>query len=309
MNKLQNPNDNERKQVETDSQQVTYRRVPAANGSSWITDAFMLFKSSIGAWLGIVAFLMLLLLFPFVNNIVSLLMPVAIGGLMIGCKQASKSSPLKFEHLFSGIQTDARELLILSAIYALASMAIMFITYSLLLMVGVDFSEVLPENIEQMKTTELMAWIQGLDQTKLLPMILLAILIWMALMIPLIMAYWFAPALIVLKKISPFTALKLSFKACKDNFIPFLIYGLVGFGYLMIFFVIMTISMIIIPPLAIIVMIAGYLAIFAITLASIYTSYTDIFDQKSSISGNDSDDSDSNSDSTSNSDPDSSMIA
>jgi len=307
MNKLQNPNDNEQKQVEIDYKKVkvTYRRVPAANGSSWITDAFMLFKSSIGAWLGIVAFIMLLLLFPFVNNIVSLLMPVAIGGLMIGCKQASKSSPLKFEHLFSGIQSDPRELLILSAIYALASMAIMFITYYLLLMMGVDFSEVLPENIQQMKSAEMMAWIQGLDQTKLLPMILLAILTWMALMIPLIMAYWFAPALIVLNKISAFTALKLSFEACKDNFIPFLIYGLVGFGYLMVFFVIMTISVIIIPPLAIIVMIAGYLAIFAITLASIYTSYADIFDQKSSIINNDSDDSDS----TSDSDPDSSMLA
>jgi len=301
---LQNSNNNDQNQAESGSEPVTYKRVPSVRGSAWITDAFMLFKSSIGAWLGIVTFMMLLLLIPIVNNIVSLLMPIGIGGLMIGCKQASKASPLKFEHLFSGIQNNAKELIILSAIYGLASMAIMLISYYILLFLGVDFSEILPENIEQMTNTELVEWMQSLDQTKLLPMLLLGILIWMALMIPLIMAYWFAPALVVLNKTSSLKALKLSFNACRDNFLPFVVYGLVGFAYLMGFFIVLTISAII-PPLAIIVMIGGYLAIFAIALASIYTSYVDIFGQQKTTSSDDQN----GSDSDTNSESDSSMLA
>jgi len=274
--------------TENGSGQVTYRRVSPARGSKWINEAFAVFRSSLGAWFGIVAFIMLLLLIPVINNVVTLLMPIGIGGLMIGCKQASKTSPLKFEHLFAGIQSNGKELLILSAIYTVASIGIMLASYWILLLLGVDFSEILPENIDQMTNVQLIEWMKTLDQTKLLPMLLLGILIWMALMIPLIMAYWFAPALVVLNKISSIDSLKLSFAACKDNFLPFLLYGLVGFAYLMAFFVALSISAVIAPPLAIVVMIGGYLAIFAITLASIYTSYIDIFDQQrsNSLDGN-----------------------
>jgi len=280
------PNSNNIKEniPENTSEQVRYRRVPSSRGSVWITQAFALFRASLGVWFGIVAFIMLLLIIPVISNIVALLMPVGIGGLMIGCQQASKTHSLKFEHLFAGIQSNAKELIILSAIYAIASIGIVFASYYVLLLLGIDFSQVLPENMEQMSSEQMIEWIRSLDQTKLLPMLLLGILVWMGLMIPLFMAYWFAPALIVLNKVSALKALKLSFNACKDNFLPFLIYGLVGFAYLMGFFMALSIFAAIIQPLFIILLFAGYLAIFAITLASIYTSYTDIFEQQKPLS-------------------------
>ena len=58
--------------------------------------------------------------------------------------------------------------------------------------------------------------------------ILLAILIVLGLSIPLMMAYWFAPALVALNGFAAFDAMKTSFSACLKNIVPFLVYGLVG---------------------------------------------------------------------------------
>lgn len=58
-------------------------------------------------------------------------------------------------------------------------------------------------------------------------MLALVALISMALVIPALMAIWFAPALIVIHDVDPAAAIKMSFKGCLRNMIPFLVYGLV----------------------------------------------------------------------------------
>lgn len=278
--------------------QYLYRKVKAKQGAMWLTQAYHLFKSSFGTWIGVSAFLMIMSLFPVINMLIAILMPIAIGGLMIGCQQLSKTSPLKFDHLFEGLKSDSRQLLVLSLIYAFSSLLIIIATYYLMLLIGVDYIELLEQlknkNILLMTETEQLEWQNNLIQSGALLHLWLGILIILALMLPLFMAYWFAPALVVLQKASAINSLRLSFKACKDNFAAFFIYGLVAFGYLILFVLFLTILAMIFPLLAIPVMLIGYLAIFAITLASIYTSYVDIFDQnnhhsKENIEENNSD--------------------
>jgi len=94
------------------------------------------------------------------------------------------------------------------------------------------------------------------------PGFLIVILVVLALLIPIMMAYWFAPALVALNGMSALAAMKLSFVACLRNFVPFLIYGLIG---------------LVLAVLAILPVGLGMLVLGPVMTASIYTSYRDIF--------------------------------
>ena len=277
---LQDTNEPNRNDDVTNNEHQSYRRVSAKRGSVWLTQAYQLFTASPGAWFAIVIFILILFVLPLLKHIAPLLMPVAIGGLMIGCHQASKKSPFKFDHLFAGLKSDGKELLILSAIYALGSLIIMLLTFYIMLLFGIDYQEIMleimPKNTNQMTEAQIIEWVNSLDPNKL-QLLLLCMLVFMALMIPLFMAFWFAPALIVLQKMSATNSLKISFSACKNNFMAFLFYGLAAFGYLMLFFFVLSILTMLIPVIGILFRIVGFLAIFAISLSSIYTAYIDIF--------------------------------
>jgi uncharacterized membrane protein len=91
---------------------------------------------------------------------------------------------------------------------------------------------------------------------------LLAVLIALALMIPVLMAIWFAAPLVVFHQLGAIEALKSSFNACLRNIVPFLIYGLILLG------------------LAIVASIPfglGWLVLGPVLVASLYTAYRDIF--------------------------------
>jgi uncharacterized membrane protein len=92
--------------------------------------------------------------------------------------------------------------------------------------------------------------------------ILLGSLVMLALMVPLMAAYWFAPALVMMHDMKPLAAMKASFFACFKNFIPFLVYGLV-----------MTVAAIV----AIIPFGLGFLVWVPVAIASTYVAYRQIF--------------------------------
>ena len=83
----------------------------------------------------------------------------------------------------------------------------------------------------------------------------------LALFVPLIMAVWFAPALVILNDVGPVEAMKLSFRACLRNIWPYLIYGLVWIPILII---------------AVIPLGLGLLVVYPAMMASIYVAYRDI---------------------------------
>ncbi|MES9846088.1 MAG: BPSS1780 family membrane protein, partial [Candidatus Sedimenticola sp. 6PFRAG5] len=79
---------------------------------------------------------------------------------------------------------------------------------------------------------------------------------------PLLMAYWFAPALVALDGVSAVTAMKLSFLGCLKNILPFLVYGL---------------ATTVLGLLAAIPFFLGLLVFVPVITASIYTGYRDIY--------------------------------
>ncbi|MBA3904416.1 MAG: hypothetical protein C0522_12225, partial [Rhodocyclaceae bacterium] len=91
----------------------------------------------------------------------------------------------------------------------------------------------------------------------------LAMLIMLALMVPLAMAIWFAPALVIFRNVAPLEAMKASFFACLKNIVPFLVYGVI-------LFVLGIIAMI---PFGL-----GLLVLVPVMMGSVYASYVEIFE-------------------------------
>ena len=88
------------------------------------------------------------------------------------------------------------------------------------------------------------------------------VLIAVALILPVIMAGWFAPALVVFHQVAPWSAMKLSFRACLRNFWVLSWWGILAFllcllGTLMLFI--------------------GLLVVMPVLEYSIYLAYREIF--------------------------------
>jgi hypothetical protein len=71
--------------------------------------------------------------------------------------------------------------------------------------------------------------------TNNIPVFVFAMLLGMALSIPLVMGVWFATPLVAIHNIEAWTAFKMSIRGCMQNWLAFLVYGLVmmGFGLLL----------------------------------------------------------------------------
>ena len=96
----------------------------------------------------------------------------------------------------------------------------------------------------------------------------LSVLVGWALSMPLLMACWFSPLLVYLHDMKPLPAMLFSLKACLQNLLPFLLYGLVGFLALM---VVTPVS------LATRILDLGMWLLAPVVIPSIYASYKDIF--------------------------------
>ncbi len=222
------------------------RTVGIGRGCAWIGEGFGYFKQNPGHWIltCIVGFILMMILavIPLVNLAVGLFTYVWLAGLVLGVKAQYDGEDFNVSYLFAGFKNNFGQLVLLGLIMLIASFGIMFAVLGSLFL-----------QIAQGNTEAIMA-----DPTA----ILLGFLIAMAIMIPLMMAFWFAPSLIVLNNIPVFAALKYSFIACLKNFLPFLIYGIL-------FFLLYIIAII---PLAL-----GLLVIMPMFFASIFASYKDIF--------------------------------
>jgi uncharacterized membrane protein len=91
---------------------------------------------------------------------------------------------------------------------------------------------------------------------------LLAMLVMTALLLPVVMAVWLAAPLVVFHEHGPLEAMKGSFMGCLKNTLPFLIYGVVLFVFMI---------------LATLPLLLGWLVLGPVFAASIYASYRDIY--------------------------------
>jgi len=227
------------------------RGVPFENGWSWLAAAWSIFKRAAGVWIGMIVVLCLILIVlgvvPILGAVASILAgPVFTGGLMLASRTTDQGGEPQFTQLFGGFKHRFGSLIGVGVLYLVGFAAILFIAT---VVTGGSILTVIHATTPE----EVMAAGAGL---------LLAALIFFALLIPLLMAVWFAPALIVFHDVGSVAAMRASFSGCLRNMMPFLLYGIVWF----------IASIIASIPLGL-----GWLILGPVTAASIYTAYKDIY--------------------------------
>jgi uncharacterized membrane protein len=227
--------------------------VPASHGWTWIASGWELFKRQPGIWvaiaiIAIVIFVAYYFMRAFGNILGILLTPVFTAGVVIGAKALDEGRKLEIAHLFAGFTNRFGALLAVGAIYLALLLAIVVVSarvtgVSVWVMLGAS------PDLASAEMGEIIS-------------ILLAWLIALGLMVPVVMAVWFAPPLAVFNELGAFGALKASFAGCVKNVVPFLVYGLILLGF---------------AVLASIPLCLGWLVLAPVIAASIYTSYRDIY--------------------------------
>lgn len=216
-------------------------------GVNWITKAFAIFKDQFLLWLAIgVAYLIIFAIassVPLINFIFPLISFVFVGGIIKGCADQATGKELKFDHLFSAFNTHLMPLIILFVLYLVATIIIMI---PILIVFGSMFASLA----------------QGSSNVAVIGMAI-GMLLAFLLLFPVLMAIWFAPALIVLHDIEPVRAMKMSFKGCLKNILPFLVFWIVA-PIIMILAVIFTLGL-------------GLLILLPIGMITYYTSYRDVW--------------------------------
>lgn len=218
------------------------------SGLSWISAGWKMFKQDPGQWmLTVVVFFVIsiiLSLIPIVGQIISAFITyVWLGGLMLGCQAAKEGKAFNVEYLFAGFSNRLGALVGLSALLFIIFAILMFAALGNMYFELMTGGELDPGDIT-------------------LTNFFLPILIVMAVSIPLVMLVWFAPALLVLQKMSLIDALKASFVGCLKNVLPYLLYGIVMF---------------ILYMLGAIPLLLGWLLVVPLFFTSMYASYVDIF--------------------------------
>ena len=235
---------------------------PASHGWHWIKDGFAYFMASPGIWIAsiiIMVIIMFLLAFiPILGSFLSnFLTTIFTAGLMLGCSAIDKGEPLDINHLFAGFKKNTGNLVLVSLLYMVGMIVIMLIIGLILVLTGGAtgmFAEMAANAQGGAASPEQIQAMMGVGG--------IAMLVGLAAMIPLAMAYYFAPVLIIKHNLGPMEAMKLSFRGCLKNMIPFLVYGII---------------MLILAIVASLPVFLGWLVLGPVFIASLYAAYKDIF--------------------------------
>lgn len=234
------------------------KQVAAGHGWQWVAQGFGLFRKNPLIWLALFAVYLIIVLalsvIPMIGPLVSMLLsPVFSAGFLLGCKALEQDEELELAHLFAGFRTNTAQLITVGGVYLVGNVVVAGIV--MLLGGGTLIDMGLLAN-PQPDPALLAGALGGM---------MLALLGGLVLLVPLLMAYWFAPALVVFNNVPALEAMKLSFVACWRNMVPFLVYGLVTF---------------VLAMLAAIPFGLGFLVLVPTITASFYASYKDVFGEQ-----------------------------
>ncbi len=195
----------------------------------WMREGWRLFKLWPMAWMGMTALAFLVILgvtlLPFVGGyLVELLSPVLVAGYMLASRAAERGEQVNFLFLGQGFKEHLPALLVVGGIYLLAGLLVGQIVTA---MGGASLQEM-------MRMAQDPAGIQPEQARAMLNQSLPVLFLGLALCTPLLMATWFAPALVVFRGFSPGNALWWSLWTCFANWRPVVVYSLVmgAFGLL-----------------------------------------------------------------------------
>ncbi|MGB0127325.1 MAG: BPSS1780 family membrane protein [Rhodocyclaceae bacterium] len=229
------------------------RAVEPGQGIEWFKEGWQIFVKNPGVWIAISAIMVVIFVIlnflPVVGQLAANLLAPAFGaGLLVGCRALEQGEELKVEQLFAGFQRQTGSLILLGVLALVASVVIGVISFGVIggsAATGAAIGD-------------------GAGMGMAMGGFLLAMLLVLILSVPLAMALWFAPALVVFRGLAPLDAAKASFNACVKNVVPFLIYGFLLF----VAFIVAAL------PFGL-----GFILLLPVAAGSIYAAYMDIFER------------------------------
>ena len=239
----------------TASNQDIPRKVAASQGYQWVAAGFRLYRknslllsAAFGALFGVV---MALGLIPLVGGSLSeLASPLMVAGFMAAYRALDEGNELELPLFLAGAQGPAIPLMTVGAVQLLGTLLI----GQIMLGMGFDPQAIMAAAQTQKDPAEMQAMLN-----QAMP----AVLTGLALFTPLIMATWFAPALILFGGARPAIALGVSLKALTRNWAAMLVNS---FALGMLLFV-----------AALVPMLLGLLVAMPVLFGSLYASYQAIF--------------------------------
>jgi uncharacterized membrane protein len=234
--------------------------VAAGRGAEWWRCGWQLFREAPLMWIAVIvlfaAIMFALSLLPFVGQLVStLLYPVLGAGVLAGTRDLDRGGRLTVAHLFACFNDKAMPLLIVALLYFGGWFVIWLI--AAVLLVGLIGFHAVAALVTGDPTQAPLALLSAMGVGSLIVLLFATLL-----GIPLVMGYWFAPALVLFRSDEPFAAMKTSFVACLRNMPPFLVYSLLGLAFAVVASI----------PFGL-----GWLVLIPVYAASVYASYKDIF--------------------------------
>lgn len=228
------------------------RTVDPGRGVEWLKQGWELFLKNPGVWIAIAAILLVIVVVlgvvPVVGHLATnLLAPVFGGGMLLGCRALAQGGELKVDQLFAGFRENTGNLVLLGVIALVGTLLVGFVAAAIVggrALSGAMIGE-------------------GAGIGVAAGGFLMGMLVFVALSVPLAMALWFAPSLVVFRGAAPIDAVKASFDACLKNIVAFLVYGLILF---------------VLGVLAAIPLGLGFVLLLPVATGSVYAAYMDIFE-------------------------------
>jgi uncharacterized membrane protein len=225
------------------------RAVAAGNGFDWIKQGWALFVASPAQWLLLTLVLLIVVLglyiVPFVGTLaLDLATPIIMAGMLRACRKVAAGGTPELADLSAGLSSTP--LVVLGVVYAAATMAIVFVVTVL---AGGSVSGGMATG----PVTGLGVALGGA---------MLALLLAAVLSLPVMMAIWFAPALVIFNDMGASAALKASFAACVKNGLSLTVYSV--FLLVLSFFALLPVGL-------------GLLVLIPVFFGSLYASYRDVF--------------------------------
>lgn len=225
------------------------RTRPIGQGWTWLVDGWRLFIATPAMWIvTLLAFVIVTFVIgivPFVGAIAGLLLgPVLFAGLMIGARAVDRGEALSLGHLFAGFQQRVGALMLVGVLFAVAIVAIV------LLLIAIFGSSILLAAGDMRLLERSIGSFIG------------AMALGMLLLVPVSMAYYFAPSLVALSDLGALDACKQSFVGVLRNALPFLLFGIV--------FIVLALA-------ASLPFMLGWLALGPVAICATYVAFHDIF--------------------------------
>lgn len=251
------------------------RAVRAGRGYDWYLEAWELFKRHPFVWLGVMLLFVLVAmglgLIPYGSLLQYITFPFLMAIVFALGERLRKSGDgpgPSYDEIYNQVGAAAVSLAILGLLYL--GMLVLITMLAAMPMLG-------PNGVKMLLGLTPPAEITPANAADLGMKMVLAALVLLALMVPVLMAYWFAPGLVVLHRMSPMQALRLSFVACFRNVLPFLVSGLVALmlfiAMSMLFFGLSTV----IGMFGLVIFAVAWIVFATVMVIGSYVAYRDLF--------------------------------